>query len=83
MRGVASNAANVCSTMGMPSSDWYCLGWAVPAREPLPAQGNRAKQRGVAEEVNAKVSSGEVGPHSKIKAWATLNKFHAARTSSL
>ena len=34
--------------MGLPASVWYCLGPAAPAREPVPAQGMSAQQRGAA-----------------------------------
>jgi hypothetical protein len=37
--------------MGKPSNGWYCLGVAAPAREPVPAQGNKTKQRGADGEV--------------------------------
>jgi hypothetical protein len=44
-RATPLKAASVCSTMGCPAITWYCLGWAVPAREPLPAHGIRANRR--------------------------------------
>jgi hypothetical protein len=46
MRGTAVNAASVWRTIGAPASVWYCLGCAVPARVPVPAQGTSARQRG-------------------------------------
>ena len=45
-RGTAPKAARVCKTRACPAMGWYCLGWAVPARLPAPAQGTRTKQRG-------------------------------------
>ena len=42
MRGTAPNAASVWRIIGTPATGWYCLGPAVPAREPLPALGSRA-----------------------------------------
>jgi len=41
-RATAAKAASVCNTMGCPATGWYCFGWAVPARAPLPAQGIKA-----------------------------------------
>jgi hypothetical protein len=35
-------------TMLLPAIGSYCLGWAVPARDPEPAQGTNAKQRDTA-----------------------------------
>jgi hypothetical protein len=32
-------------TMLLPAIASYCFGWAVPARDPEPAQGTNAKQR--------------------------------------
>ena len=46
MRATRANAASVCATIGWPATRWYCFGCAVPAREPVPAQGSRAWQRG-------------------------------------
>ena len=45
IRCTGPNAASVCRTIGAPATGWYCLGCAVPAREPVPAQGSSAKQR--------------------------------------
>jgi hypothetical protein len=36
-------AAKVCITMLWPAMNSYCLGMIVPAREPEPAQGTKAK----------------------------------------
>ena len=41
--GGATRAHSVCITKGWSAMGWYCLGWAVPARLPLPAQGTSAK----------------------------------------
>ena len=43
MRFTPAKADSVCQTMGWPPTRSYCLGPAVPARLPLPAQGMRAK----------------------------------------
>ena len=34
--------------MLLPAIGSYCFGWAVPARDPEPAQGTNAKQRDTA-----------------------------------
>ena len=41
-RNTAAKAASVWRTIGCPAMVWYCLGPALPARVPLPAQGIRA-----------------------------------------
>ena len=44
-RARAAKAASVCQTIGWPATRSYCLGPAVPARLPVPAQGISAKKR--------------------------------------
>jgi hypothetical protein len=40
-----ANAAKVCITIAWPAKGWYCLGLAVPARDPAPAQGIKPHKR--------------------------------------
>ena len=69
-RRTPRKAAKVCSTMGLPATDAYCLGPSARAREPLPAQGTSAHRRGVGAPDTERVWGGEpfiwVG-HSKIE----------------
>jgi hypothetical protein len=41
-RGTARRASKVCKTKARPAKAVYCLGCAVPALEPVPAQGTKA-----------------------------------------
>src|SRR6185437_9916828 len=48
MRGTRASASSVCATIALPAIGTYCLGRLLAARDPLPAQGTRAWQRGAA-----------------------------------
>ena len=47
VRGCAASARTACSIRGRPQSGRYCLGISFPMREPEPAAGIRATNRGM------------------------------------